>query len=99
MLNENAKKNEKTLESIEISGIGEEILSIPIQGGARINRLRLKITDLAKKTQIDSGNIELDWMSKDQASVLKELMNQLKAKGISANVTREDDILTISIEN
>lgn len=98
LLNENAKTNEKRLESLELTGKGEEILSIPIKGGARINRLRLKISNLANNTQIDSGSIEFDWMNNDQASVLEALMNQLKAKGINATVKRESDVLTISIQ-
>lgn len=85
---------------LEVTGIGEKILPIPVGGGIPINSLRIIMQNLERREnrslEVDSKPIELNW--KNSASVIQDSMNELKARDIPATVKVENkNILVISI--
>lgn len=97
--NENPKPYEKQVD-LESSNEGRRAPHVSIPGGTQINRIRIMVEDLLRReTIIDSGDIELDWIKKDPASVFQNLMDKLKEKGINTSITRRNDVLVISIED
>lgn len=90
VLNENKEREKYNLTLHEEKGY----IAIPVQGGVLISSVHLIVTNPKTNTQIDSGNIELDWVNSNAA---KRLVIELKKKGIKATVNKKAGTLDITI--
>ncbi len=96
-LNEFAKNAADRFE-IELKEKPTETLSIPVQGGVRINDWRFIVENLKKSLNepsiIDSGIIVLDWQKKN---ALERLKSELRRKGINISIDQRGGTLVITI--